>query len=172
MKVAVLSKQEAIQVDKQLQVYKDKDTDIFVISIVDPQNENPKFLSAKAQLNMKFTDTNNNSQSSPQLEDAIEIINFINHIPKENSFLIVHCEQGISRSAAVGLFAYAFHYGIHETRNEFKEFFSRIQPNERMAKLMDLYSTDWHDVPFYKDEFYDFVKEINTMDVYGLRKWI
>lgn len=107
MKVAILSKQEAIQADKQLQIHKEKDTDIFVISIVDPQNENPNFLSSKAQLNVKFKD----NLTDPKSQHAVDLVDFISKIPKDNSFLVVHCEQGISRSAAVGLFAYVFHYG-------------------------------------------------------------
>lgn len=163
MEVAILSKQEAINADKCLS----PDNNVYFISIVDTKNENPKFQSAVQQLNLKFNDLNNDSLTAPNWDDAIRITEFVSEIPKGFNLLVVHCEQGISRSACVGLFAYAFHYGIPATREKFKHYFSRIQPNERLARLLEGYCC-YHD---NVAGFYDFIKEINTMDVLGLKKW-
>jgi predicted protein tyrosine phosphatase len=171
MEVAILSKKEAYQAGKDFLIAK-PDRDIYVISIVDPQNENPTFHASTCTLNLKFSDTSDPYKASaPNMQHAQKIVQFVNDIPTENSFLVVHCEQGISRSATVGLFAHAFHYGVNSTREKFKNYFSRIQPNELLAQLLNDYCFDQHFGILESDEFFNFVKEINTMDVYGLKKW-
>ena len=119
-----------------------------VISIVDDNKENiPPTL--RPTLRLRFDDVNpNNANSSPEdikarfgyiaatRADIEKIVDFAVAMPAE-SRLLVHCEMGISRSAAAAIIAIMARYGVDypEAVAAVKKARGVAQPNSWMVWL-------------------------------------
>ena len=83
-----------------------------IISIGDPVQEAPNWLgSPKSVLELNFLDVvpgdSFGEEFGFQEEDAFKIIDYVRNLHPDVTELIVHCQAGISRSAAVALYAQA-----------------------------------------------------------------
>lgn len=87
-------------------------------------------------------------------ETARKIIDFINKIKGFSDILVVHCDAGISRSGAVGLFACRY---LKMSENEFRKQ-NRVLPNmyvlgvlNEESGLKDEYQSFWENKINFKD---------------------
>lgn len=92
--------------------------------IVDPflwiqikTNDNASWFKApsmcRAKLNLAFNDTDTESDNSFTLDQAKQVVNFLDeHLDSTIIWLVINCEAGISRSAglAVGIDEAVFHH--------------------------------------------------------------
>ena len=83
-----------------------------IISIGDPVQEAPRFLgSPRSVLELNFLDIlpgdSFGEEFGFQEEDAVKIVHYVRNLHPDVTELIVHCHAGISRSAAVALYAQA-----------------------------------------------------------------
>ena len=83
-----------------------------IISIGDPVQEAPNWLgSPKSVLELNFLDVvpgdSFGEEFGFQEEDAFKIIDYVRNLHPDVTELIVHCQAGISRSAAIALYAQA-----------------------------------------------------------------
>lgn len=67
-------------------------------------------------------------------DKAQEILNFLNHLQKKDiKLLLVHCDAGISRSGAIGIFAVRY-LGLDES--EFRKKHKYIGPNSMVYDIL------------------------------------
>ena len=66
----------------------------------------------------------------PSAVHAEAIVGFYRSLPPEVEKVVIHCEAGVSRSAAVGAAL------AHCLRQPEEQFFSRSHPNHRVRRLV------------------------------------
>ena len=76
-----------------------------VISITSPAMNTPKIAKSpnrKAVLRLVFEDVDNEERQAMSDDQANQVAEFVNEWLDEVKILVIHCEMGMSRSAAVG----------------------------------------------------------------------
>jgi len=112
-----------------------------IISIMDPQAREPDSIknidSVPNRLIIDFHDVESTESDwqHPTIEDAKTILDFAED--KINSSWLVHCHQGKSRSAAVGLMLCARVYGVAQSKEELLKVRPNACPNVLLSAHFD-----------------------------------
>ncbi len=126
----VMSKIEAIEFSKVEDILP-----CIIISITNPGDEDIKFYpnsQIKDILSIKFFDSIDDLPDAMREEDALKIKNFIDKWKNKIQHIVIHCEEGISRSAGV---AKALMLYLNNNNQEILNN-KRYYPNERCFRLV------------------------------------
>ena len=146
MKFLVLSEKQITSVDS----YNNLQKNHILISITDPGHEvqlpNTKY--RRATLHLEFTDSENVSYNSFNIDIATEILDFVNSNLDEAEMVVVHDDRGIERSVSVAA-------AISKILNhEDDEIFNRGIPNMlTYVTILDTYFSN-RDKNTWKNIFY------------------
>lgn len=135
MLIKICSREEA---DKLLRQHYPINTYPNVISISNLSSSNPSFSAWKYQrlLSLKFDDLPVEGYASPKKIHVETIICFAKEVGTARD-LIVHCEAGISRSAAVALLVASLETPLTELENKFRDKIGLIYPNNLILRYAD-----------------------------------
>lgn len=93
----------------------------------------------KGLLRLRFVDARMPSLAFPHLNDelfteelAVQIYDFVDSVKDDVEVMLVHCEQGMSRSPAIGA-ALDLYYG---SESDIGIYFEKYRPNELVYRIM------------------------------------
>jgi predicted protein tyrosine phosphatase len=112
----------------------------YLVSIGEPDDRPPAgYRNVRRKLRLLFADVDV-EESGPTDEDVIRIIRLAEKLKPVGGKVLIHCEAGVSRSAAAALIMYACWLGPGQEREALEKVIKQrpiARPNYRMIALAD-----------------------------------